>query len=231
MVVFNLDRDVYVELSSNRAVEIDPATYVPGTVEPDPEPVPAEEYKIYVQNLTGWSDFYIYAYGDKEIFGGWPGASTTEVKEIGGVSYLVFTVEGSGETENLIFNNNAGTQYDAVTITLDKDYYIVANPDGASIVEAPTSEYKIYIEDKTGWTDFYVYAWGDKEIFGGWPGVKPEATETVDGVTYKVITVEGNGETENLIFNNNAGTQYDAASITLDKNYFIVANPDKAEMK
>ncbi|MBD5300038.1 MAG: starch-binding protein [Duncaniella sp.] len=231
VVIFNLDRDVYVELSSNRAVEIDPATYIPGTVEPEPEPTPGTEYKIYVQNLTGWSDFYIYAYGDKEIFGGWPGASTTEVKEIGGVSYLVFTVEGSGETENLIFNNNAGTQYDAVTITLDKDYYIVANPDGASIVEPAKSECKIYIEDKTGWKDFYVYAWGDKEIFGSWPGVRPETTETVDGVTYKVLTVEGNGETENLIFNNNDGTQYDAASITLDKIYFIVANPDKAEMK
>lgn len=233
VVVFNLDRDVYVELSSNRAVEIDPETYVPGTVdpEPEPEPQPGEEYKIYVQNLTGWSDFYIYAYGDKEIFGGWPGMSSTETKEIGGVAYLVFTVEGNGETENLIFNDNNGTQYDAMTITLDKDYYIVANPDGASIVEPSTSQYKIYIEDKTGWSDFYVYAWGDKEIFGGWPGISPDVTETIDGVTYKVLTVEGDGETENLIFNNNNDTQYDAMTITLDKDYTIVANPAGAELK
>ena len=55
-------------------------------------------------------------------------------------------------------------------------------------------------------------------------------TETVDGVTYKVLTVEGAGETENLIFNNNDGTQYDAMSITLDKDYFIVANPEGAEL-
>lgn len=234
VVVFNLDRDVYVELLSNRAVEIDPATYVPSggeTPEPTPEPTPAQEYKIYVQNLTGWSDFYVYAWGDKELFGGWPGATSTETKVIGGATYMVFTVEGSGETENLIFHNNNGTQYDAMAITLDKDYYIVAEPDKASIVEPGKDEYKIYIEDKTGWSNFYVYAWGDQEIFGGWPGVKPEATETIEGVTYKVITVEGNGETENLIFNNNDGTQYDAATITLDKNYKIVANPDKAEIK
>ena len=134
VVVFGLDRDVYVELSSNRAVEIDPSTYVPGgTVEPDPEPEPAKEYKIYVENLTGWNDFYVYAWGDKEIFGGWPGASSAETKTIGGKTYLVFTVEGSGETENLIFNDNNGTQYDAMTITLDKDYTIIANPDNATL--------------------------------------------------------------------------------------------------
>ena len=147
------------------------------------------------------------------------------------MSFLVFNVSGAGETENLIFHDNNGTQYDALAITLDKDWYIVANPDGAAAIEEPVSEFKIYIEDNTGWANFYVYAWGDKEVFGGWPGVSPDATETVDGVTYKVITIEGHGETENLIFNNNDGTQYDAMSITLDKNYIISAGPTSAELK
>ena len=233
VVVFNIDRDVYVELKSNSATEIDPATYNPGTVtpEPEPEPQPTAEYKIYVQNLTGWSDFYIYAWGDKEIFGGWPGMTSTETKVIGGVTYLVFTVEGAGETENLIFNNNASEQYDAMTITLDRDYYIVANPTEAVETQPAADTYKIYIEDKTGWSDFYVYAWGDSEIFGGWPGTAPTETETIDGITYKVLTVEGKGETENLIFNNNDGVQYDAFTITLDKDYYIIANPDGAELK
>lgn len=233
VVVFSLDRDVYVELTASGATEIDPETYDPGTTpEPDPDPDPEpQDYKIYVQNLTGWSDFYVYAWGDKELFGGWPGATSSETVEIGGMSFLVFNVSGAGETENLIFHDNNGTQYDALAITLDKDWYIVANPDGAAAIEEPVSEFKIYIEDNTGWANFYVYAWGDKEVFGGWPGVSPDATETVDGVTYKVITVEGHGETENLIFNNNDGTQYDAMSITLDKNYIISAGPTSAELK
>ena len=233
VVVFNLDRDVYVELTASGATEIDPQTYDPATTpapDPDPDPEP-QDYKIYVQNLTGWSDFYVYAWGDKELFGGWPGATSSETVEIGGMSFLVFNVSGAGETENLIFHDNNGTQYDALAITLDKDWYIVANPDGAAAIEEPVSEFKIYIEDNTGWANFYVYAWGDKEVFGGWPGVSPDATETVDGVTYKVITVEGHGETENLIFNNNDGTQYDAMSITLDKNYIISAGPTSAELK
>ena len=233
VVVFNLDRDVYVELTASGATEIDPETYDPGTTpEPDPDPDPEpQDYKIYVQNLTSWSDFYVYAWGDKELFGGWPGATSSETVEIGGMSFLVFNVSGAGETENLIFHDNNGTQYDALAITLDKDWYIVANPDGAAAIEEPVSEFKIYIEDNTGWANFYVYAWGDKEVFGGWPGVSPDATETVDGVTYKVITVEGHGETENLIFNNHDGTQYDAMSITLDKNYIISAGPTSAELK
>lgn len=233
VVVFSLDRDVYVELTASSAKEIDPATYepsTPGTPE-EPEPTPSAEYKIYIQNLTGWSAFYAYAWGDKEIFGGWPGQSTTVTETIGGIEFLVYTVEGSGETENLIFNDNAGNQYDALSVTLDKDYYIVANADGAALIDRPVSSHKIYIDDRTGWSALYVYAWGDQEVFGGWPGVKAEDTVTLGGVTYKVLTVEADGVTENLIFNDNAGTQYDAVSITLDKDYTIIAMPDKAELK
>ncbi|MDE6397358.1 MAG: starch-binding protein, partial [Muribaculaceae bacterium] len=231
VVVFGLDRDVYVELTAKGATEIDPDTYSPDPNVPDDPTPEEEEYHIYVKNQTGWSDFYMYAWGDKEPFGAWPGATSTETKVIGGDTYLVFTVTGNGQTENLIFHNNDGKQYDAMTITLDKDYYIIANPESAELTEPASTEVKIYIEDKTGWPALYVYAWGDKEIFGGWPGVKAETSETVGGVTYKVLTVEGNGETENLIFHNNEGTQYDAASITLDKNYFITAEPTKATVK
>ena len=137
VVVFGLDRDVYVELSSNRAVEIDPATYVPGgAVEPNPDPNPdptGTEYKIYIEDKTGWDAFYVYAWGDKEIFGGWPGVSPEATEIVDGVTYKVLTVEGQGENENLIFNDNNGTQYDAATIVLDKNYYIVANPGNAEI--------------------------------------------------------------------------------------------------
>ncbi len=135
VVVFNLDRDVYVELTASGATEIDPETYDPGTTpEPDPDPDPEpQDYKIYVQNLTGWSDFYVYAWGDKELFGGWPGATSSETVEIGGMSFLVFNVSGAGETENLIFHDNNGTQYDAMSITLDKNYIISAGPTSAEL--------------------------------------------------------------------------------------------------
>ena len=130
VVVFTLDRDVYVELTATSAKEIDPSDYSPGATEPE-KPV---SYNLYIENNTGWNEFHVYAYGDKEAFGGWPGATASSTKTIDGVEYLVFPVEGAGEVENLIFTDNAGIQYDALQITLDKDYYIRANPESAELI-------------------------------------------------------------------------------------------------
>ena len=231
---FTIDRNLYVEITASGVTEIDPDTFEPGGSPDVPdqpeEPSPSEEYKIYISNQTGWSEFYVYAWGASEIFGAWPGATSTETVTINEVEYMVFTVAGAGEEENLIFNNNAGTQYDAMVVTIDQDYYIIAYADHAEMVKAP--EYKLYIEDKTGWSNFYVYAWGDAgEIFNGWPGTQGTETEEVDGVTYYVFTIPGTGETENLIFNNNEGTQYDAMAITLDRSYYILAEPEGAKFK
>ncbi len=150
VVVFALDRDVYIELTSKGATEIDPNTYVPGDeptpdepgtdpgTEPEPEPA-GETYTIYVQDLTGWDAFYLYAWGNNlpELFGGWPGKQATETKTIDGVEYKVFTMEGNGEQYNLIFNDgkSEGVQYDAAAIVIDKDYTIIANPTSATVKE------------------------------------------------------------------------------------------------
>ena len=145
MVVFNLDRNVYIELTPTGATEIDPDNYTPGgTVTPDPtpnpdptpDPTPGEEseYRILVENQTGWGELWIYSWGgNMEIFGGWPGMSANETVEIDGVRYEVFMIKASGQSANLIFHNNAGTQYDALTLTMDKDYTIVAYPDKAEL--------------------------------------------------------------------------------------------------
>ncbi len=137
VVVFSLDRDVYIELKSNSATEIDPSTYKPSGEEPNPDPVPEptpeQEYNIYVQNLTGWTDFYIYAWGDEEYFGGWPGAQASSTTEIDGITYLVFPIKGKGQIENLIFTDNAGNQYDAMQVTFDRDYTIIANLTSAEL--------------------------------------------------------------------------------------------------
>ena len=239
VVVFGLDRDVYIEFDGKRGVEIDPETYVPGgTVTPEPEPEPGQEYKIYVQDQTGWDNLNVYAWGDIEAFGGWPGKLLDFTETIGGVTFKVVTINGSGESINLIFNNGNGIQLPDYNITLDKDYYLIATADGVVATDRPADTvipdnnlYKIYVEDKTGWDNLYVYAWGDAEFFGGWPGKLLDTTETVDGVTYKVVTFKGNGEAENLIFNNGNGIQLQDLPVTLDKNYYISADADAAVIK
>lgn len=86
--------------------------------------------------------------------------------------------------------------------------------------------YVIYVEDNSGWDALALYAWGSDipELFGGWPGVQPTGTVDKEGVTYKYFdTGEANkGLTYNLIFNNNdGGQQFDAAVVTLDRDYYL----------
>ena len=231
---FTINRDIYLEITTKGVTEIDPSDFHPDG-EPDvpdtPEPGPTNTYNIYVQNNTGWNGLYVYAWGASEIFGGWPGASTSETRTIDGVTYLVFTMQGGGEEENLIFNDNNGIQYDATVITVDRDYYIVAGPTSCTVMDAP--QYKLYVENLTGWSGFTVYAWGDAgEIFGGWPGASPSGTETVNGVSYSVFSFPGTGQSENLIFNNNGGgTQLPDFNVTLNRDYYLSVTAEGVKYK
>lgn len=90
--------------------------------------------------------------------------------------------------------------------------------------EAPASNYHIYADDQTGWASLALYAWGDAELYGKWPGVYPVGTEVVDGVTYKVfpydITAAGS---YNLIFNNgNNGSQAPDFNANEARDYYLV---------
>lgn len=95
------------------------------------ETVEYATYNLYVNNQTGWDVFDIYAYGNLEAFGGWPGATTapTEVKD--GVTYSVyeFQVEKAAPNLNLIIHNNVGEGIEGdkrlyFTINEARDYYL-----------------------------------------------------------------------------------------------------------
>ncbi|MBO6063642.1 MAG: starch-binding protein, partial [Bacteroidales bacterium] len=92
----------------------DPVTLPSGEGGDTPEP-PVEETKapvtIYVQDASGWENLYLYMWGDKELCGGWPGTAVTETEKFGSVFYKKIVVDDAeGRAENLIFNNNDGTQ-------------------------------------------------------------------------------------------------------------------------
>ena len=130
-----LDRHYYFSSDGTKGVEIDPENPPGPDPGPDPEPEPATEYHIYVKNNTGWDAVALYAWGDAELFGGWPGQVGTAVT-VAGTPMLMFTMQGRGETQNLIFNNNnGGVQFDACTITADRDYCFEIT--SSSCVEIP----------------------------------------------------------------------------------------------
>ncbi|MDO4320661.1 MAG: starch-binding protein [Bacteroidales bacterium] len=221
-----LDKDYYFAAFGTGMVSVDPN---------EPITPPVIEYNtLFVNNGTSWTDVCVYAWADgqPELFGGWPGATAKGSENIEGVNYLTYDMQAGSTAYNLIFNSGA-EQFDGPVITPDADVFVKLNPDNtATVINDPRVKYyTIYIEDKTGWDDLYVYAWGDgvPELFGGWPGVAATATETINGVAYKTFPYKSAGETVyNLIFNNNAGSQYDALAITADRDWYIVANPDNA---
>lgn len=214
-----LDKDYYFTATAEAMTEI----VAPG----------AETHTLYVLNEGTFNPLYAYAWGTSEIFGGWPGKQAV-MQEIDGNQYSTFTFEAADEgTGNVIFNNGSGgdgNQFDAAAIPLNKDTYgkITADNKWEEMAAPGAKEYNLYIENNTGWDALYVYAWGDAEVFGGWPGAKAETTTDKDGKTYYVIPYMGNGEALNLIFNNNAALQYDAATITGNSDYTFVAGADSA---
>ena len=188
------------------------------------------DIKILVNNKTDWDAIALYAYGDAEAFGGWPGATPVGFEEVKGVKYTVFGLpaEMAGKTLNLIFNNNGGgKQLDDFAITVPEEEiflninanYYVDNVEGNPRGEAST----IYVVNKQGWETLNLYAWGDAEVFGGWAGAAGTKIGTWCGkpvYTY-AVGADASGKKENLIFNNGAGDQFDAMSVTLGEDLFL----------
>lgn len=110
----------------------------------------------------------------------------------------------------------------------------VSDNDGTVTPPEPEKNYYIYLENRTGWDNLGLYAWGDAEVFGGWPGAIPEGNYMVDGKEFTRITIPKAHENKNvnLIANNRRGgendaanRQYDLKSINLNRDYYFTLNP------
>ncbi len=96
-------------------------------------PVPTARHYIYVIDETGYDALGLYAWGDGEIFGAWPGETWVDEKVIGGETYKVFLLDAESGSYNLIFNNwNNGLQVPDYPITPDRDYYLRVTSSGVS---------------------------------------------------------------------------------------------------
>ncbi len=102
--------------------------------------IPASKHYIYVDDQTGWDALGLYAWGDGELFGAWPGeASVGEVTFDRATTYKVFLLDTEGGNYNLIFNNwNNGKQLPDYNITADRDFYFRIDENGVTEVEVST---------------------------------------------------------------------------------------------
>ncbi|MDE6397514.1 MAG: hypothetical protein K2K84_09610, partial [Muribaculaceae bacterium] len=158
----------------------------------DPGEIEHDGYVIYVVDNTGWDDLAMYAWGDEEAFGGWPGMTPTGKVEIDGVNYKYFDTgaDHEGLNLNLIFNNNGnGKQLGDYNVTLNQDFYLELTPDGVNEFDPSAvvnhDGYAVFVADRTGWDALYLYMWGTgNDLNGGWPGMEPTGTQVINGVTY-----------------------------------------------
>lgn len=205
------------------------------------KPLPPEEivhdgYVIYVVDKTGWDELAMYAWGDAECFGGWPGMQPTGKVTIEGVEYTYFDtgVNNEGLNENLIFNNNNnGVQLADFNVTLDHDYYLEITPAGVNEINPDDNQvvdhdgYAIFVYDVSGWDDLYLYMWGAvNDLNGAWPGMTVTGTQKINGVEYKYFDLgasncDGTLE-EHVILNNGNGTQVDDVVVfNLDHDVYL----------
>ena len=95
-----------------------------------PEPVPAYDCHIYIDDRTGYDAIGVYAYGDKEIWGAWPGQAPINEETIDGTTYKVFGHNEASGSYNLIVNNwNRSLQLPDYPIEGGRDYYFMATPE------------------------------------------------------------------------------------------------------
>lgn len=214
---FTLTRDLYLQITPDGAVEVDPNNFSGDEVVEHDGPV------VFVYNSTSWDEFALYMWGDvNDLNGSWPGMLPTGTQKKSGKTWTYFDMGAANEglAENLIFNNNGnGEQLGDYAWTLSGEIYLELTPDGAVLIEDPANftpgqggggnddptpddptpvveknTYHVYVENATGWDNVELYAWGegydDTKLCGGWGGLTSTRTQTIQGVEYLVFTIK-----------------------------------------
>ena len=103
--------------------------------------IPASAHYIFVNDMTGWDALGLYAWGDSELFGAWPGEASVGDSIVNGINYKVFLLDATSGNYHLIFNNwNNGLQLPDYDIVADRDYYFTITDTGVSEDQATVVE-------------------------------------------------------------------------------------------
>lgn len=118
------------------------------TIEGVKPPVPEYKYHIYVEDNTSYDALGLYAWGDSELFGAWPGQAVIDEQEISGKTYKVFGHDADTGSFSFIFNNmNNGKQLPDVAVTGGRDYYFTLDDNAAKIIEDPSGVENVATDD------------------------------------------------------------------------------------
>ena len=112
--------------------------------------IPASQHYIFVNDLTGWDALGLYAWGDSELFGAWPGEASVGDSIINGFNYKVFLLDTNSGNYHLIFNNwNNGLQLPDYDIVADRDYYFTVTTQSVAMRGDVDMDGQVKINDVT----------------------------------------------------------------------------------
>ncbi len=181
----------------------------------------------------GWSTVNYYAWDDNgsSLLGSWPGTAITEKTTVDGVSYYyhTFVKDTQDYTFNVIFNNGDGTQTVDIKGITDDVYYELLGQDasGKYLVGEVGSTFTpynvtVYFKDPE-WSTVNFYSWDSSgsPLLGGWPGTEITDVVYIDGEPwyYYPFTIDYEGKTINVIFNNGTNQTVDIKDIDSDVYY------------
>ena len=236
---FTIDRDIYLLVTADGVEEIG--------LEPT---VQHDGYALFVLNQSSQTELALYAWGDAEAFGGWPGMAPTGTQTINGLEYTYFDLgeANTGLNLNLIpNNNNGGVQWEGgdLNFTIDHDIYLRIFDGGYEVISKdyqgggdtpgtdpepepqPTGDMVVIaIKNTIGYNEPHLYAYGDSEACGEWPGAAPVKVTDNGWNLYELPA----GGSFNLILNNNgAGQQIDGPALTTTGSHFFDVSSDWVE--
>ena len=182
-------------------------------------------YSIDGRNWTSaGNDFYTYFAPDSETAG-----YETVPGETVPVSAILPTKLARGCDLYLAWNISVASgdaAQGAMALSID-DFSI-----SGELPKIPASQHYIFVNDKTGWDALGLYAWGDSELFGAWPGEASVGDSIVSGFNYKVFLLDTNGGNYHLIFNNwNNGLQLPDYDIVADRDYYFTVTAQTVAMR
>ena len=207
------------------------AYYWEGGEAPEPE---HDGFCVYVDDQTGWDALTLYMWGDiNNLNGDWPGMQVTGTWNHDGVTwkYFDFGEENTGLNENLIFNNGgAGAQLADFNFTIERNIYLRITVNGVEEISPEPAVkhdgFALFVLNQSSQTELALYAWGDAEAFGGWPGMQPTGTQVINGNEYIYFDMgqANTGLNLNLIpNNNNGGVQWEGGDLnfTIDHDIYL----------
>ena len=182
-------------------------------------------YSIDGRNWTSaGNDFYTYFAPDSETAG-----YETVPGETVPVSAILPTKLARGCDLYLAWNISVASgdaAQGAMALSID-DFSI-----SGELPKIPASQHYIFVNDLTGWDALGLYAWGDSELFGAWPGEASVGDSIVSGFNYKVFLLDTNGGNYHLIFNNwNNGLQLPDYDIVADRDYYFTVTAQTVAMR